>query len=315
MTEQLTRLTKSDLQAIEQEVSMLAGPSPTAESVLAEMDDSRWVRGLLDFIAGIGRVVTLAIVEFVQAVGALVLAVLFVLLEADRVYHGTMALGQHTDAALLVAVVLTAMNFVLPIYHLRNVTNQDELTRVRWTVRGHLEAFGRRLFGNPQTYQVDVYSNPALSVAESAVTWATLSLAFFAVLGPMLEQYTETVWYSAVWLIVSGSSITQILSLVAGLLLSVGGVFAVQSISHELATRLILERPERMTAILERRRLEHDQRVEQLRAEVQERFMAAKLADKERAKAEKEAATANPTLPEPPAAEDDTEPAAPVTVS
>jgi hypothetical protein len=308
MTE-LTRLTKTDLQAIETEVNMLAGPSPTAESVMAEMDDSRWLRAALDFIAGIGRVVTLAIVEFVQAVGALVLAVMFVFLEADRVYHGTMALGQHTEAALLVAVVLTSMNFVLPIYHLRNVTNQDELTRVRWTVRGHLESFWRRLTGRPQTYQVDVYSNPALSIAETAVTWATLSLAFFAVLGPMLEQYADSVWYAAIWAIVSGSSITQMLSLTAGLLLSVGGVFAVQSISHELATRLILERPERMTVILERRRMEHEQRVEQLRAEVQARFMAAKLADLERVKAEKEA-TVNPTLP--PVEEEDTQPAVPV---
>lgn len=300
----LTRLTKADLAAIESEVAMLAGPPPTLEAVQADQRDS-WLTGILDVISGLGRILTLAIVELVQAFGAVVLAGLFIALEADRVYHGVIALGQKTDQAALIALTLTAMNAVLPIYHLRNVTGQDMLTRVRWTVRGHLTAFWRRLTGRPQDYQVDVYNNPALAIAESTITWATLFLAFFAVLGPVLEQYTGQVWYSALWAIFATSSITQALGLLAGLLLSIGGVFGVQSISHELASRLLLERPARADDLLTARRADYESRVAALREQVRERYSAAKLADKDRA--------ANPTqpagMPEPVAAEDDTQPA------
>lgn len=283
MSDKITRLTKADLESIEREVEQLAGSVPTADDLVAEgMTESTWLNAALDIIEGAGRVLTLAIVELVAAFGAPVLAFLLVLLESDRVYHGVLSLGQHADQALLVAVVLTAMNAVLPIYHLRNVTGSDLLTRSRWTVRGYLESFWRRLTARPQAYDVDVYSNPALAIAESTITWATLFLAFYAVMGPMLEQYESTVWYLALWALGTESSITEILGLLAGLLLSVGGVFGVQSISHELACRRLTDKPKRLVDTLSERRADHARRVDQVREDVRQRYMAAKLADQER---------------------------------
>lgn len=282
MNDKVTRLTKADLEAIEHEVQQLVGDAPTLESLAAEGHQESWWNGALDFIAGAGRLLTLVIVEFVQAFGAVALATLFILLEADRVYHGVLALGQHSDQAVLIAVTLTAMNAVIPIYALRNVQSQAKLDRTRWTVRGHLESFWRRLTARPQTYSVDVYSNPALAVAETTITWATLFLAFFAVLGPLLVNYTGEVWFSAIGSIVGESNITEMLGLVAGLLLSIGGVFGVQSISHELACRLLMDKPPRVVDVLAARRLDHQQRTEAIRDEVRARFMAAKLSDAER---------------------------------
>src|SRR5690606_13410817 len=78
------------------------------------------------------------------------------------------------------------------------------------------------------------------------------------------------------------SSITEILGLLAGLLLSVGGVFGVQSISHELACRRLTDKPRRLSDVLSARRADHAARVDQVREEVRQRYMAAKLADQER---------------------------------
>jgi hypothetical protein len=76
--------------------------------------------------------------------------------------------------------------------------------------------------------------------------------------------------------------IPEALGLLAGLLLSIGGVFGVQSISHELACRLLMDKPERLADILTARRAVHANHVESIRQEVRERYMAAKLADQER---------------------------------
>src|SRR5690606_35133883 len=117
---------------------------------------------------------------------------------------------------------------------------------------------------------------------EAAITWATLFLAFYAVLGGLLAAYEDMVWYAALWSLVGQSSINEALALAAGLLLSVGGVFGVQSISHELACRLLLEKPQRPADVLAQQRAEYEQRVERTRQEVMARHMAAKLADAER---------------------------------
>lgn len=295
-TTQVTKLTKKDLENIETEVQMLVGEMPTIEN------ETTLLNHALDFIAGAGQVLTLATVELVQAFGAVALAVLFIVLEADRVYHGVLKIGQHEQQALLIAVTLTAMNAVLPIYALRNVNHQDKITRQRWTVRGYLVAFWNRLTARPQRYEVDVHHNPALAIAETAITWSTLFLAFYAVLGTMLAQHSGATWYAAFWRLLTQSNINQALELAAGLLLSVGGVFGVQSISHELATRLLIERPQSRESRIEQQRQAYQERVEKARQDVQARYMAAKLADQQR--------KAQPVnFPEPPMTEADTKPA------
>src|SRR5690606_30097255 len=117
MMEPKTRLTKSDLNAIEHEVELLAGQPPTLESVAAEgYSESTWLLAWLNGIAGAGRVVTLVVAELIRAGAALVICVVFALLEYWRVVHGAGALGQSPDQAGLIAFAVVTANVVHPIY-------------------------------------------------------------------------------------------------------------------------------------------------------------------------------------------------------
>lgn len=291
MSDQITRLTKTDLEAIEarigHEMAALGAP-PTLEEVRAEgYQENTSLNRALDWIAGAGRVVTLLTAEFVQAFAALGLALVFIILEAERINAGVIALGQHQQQAALIALAFTVGNAVLPIYRLRNARGQAQLQRTKSTVRGYLAAFWRRLVFKPTAYAVDHYDNPTLGIMEGAVTWATLFLAFYAVLGPMLARYESLPWYSAAGALVMQSSFTQMLGLLAGALLAVGGVFGVQSISHEIGVRTLTDQPPRLTDVLEARRVDYESRRADLRQRVTYEFMAAKLADDARKKAER----------------------------
>lgn len=78
----LTRLTRTELQAIEAETAMLTGAPPTLESLQVEgYRETVWLNAALDWIGSAGRVVTLFIAEFIQAGAALAIAVVFALLE------------------------------------------------------------------------------------------------------------------------------------------------------------------------------------------------------------------------------------------
>lgn len=277
-TGELTRLNLE----IEAEIAARLGAEPTIESLSAQgYSENVALNRALERISAAGRVLTLAVAEFAQAFAALALALVFILLEAERINSGAQALGQAPTQAMLIAVAFTVANAVLPLYRLRNARNQATLTRTRPTLRGYAAAFWRRLFFQPSTYDVNVYDNPTLHVMESAVTWATLFLAFFAVLGPLLAQYSSQAWYIALWSVVSQSTINQMIELIAGALLSVGGVFGVQSISWEFGVRTIADRPQRLTDILETKRAEHTANALMIRAEIRERYTATALIERE----------------------------------
>ncbi len=280
-TSELTRL-EAEIQA---EIRARLGDEPTIRMLQAQgyRDARQWVTATLDAIGGAGRVLTLFVAEFAQAFAALALAIVFILLEAERIASGAVALGQAHTQAVLLAVAFTVANAVLPLYRLRNVKDRESLIRTRGTLRGYLESFWRRLIWKPQTYTVDVYDNPTLAIMESAVTYATLFLAFFAVLGPMLARYSTEAWYNALWLVISQSNISQMIELVAGALLSIGGVFGVQSISWEFGVRTIADRPARLTDTLEVKRGEYQAESLTIREAVRARFEAAATAEREHA--------------------------------
>lgn len=270
-----TRLTKTDLAAIEHEVSMLTGTSPSLESITREGHrESRWLLAALEGISGAGRVVTLLIAELIQAGAALVICGVFALLEYWRVVHGAEALGQKPEQAGLIAFAVVTANVVHPIYALRQLRGQQHLTVVRATARGFAEAFWRRLWGKPVVESTDLYHNPTLHVAAAVITWSTVVLAVYDILGPLLTQIATSNW--------ARPPLIMTMELLMGLGLSIAGVFFLQSAAHEIGVRTLTDQPQRLVDILAQRRDDHERHVEQVREAVRARYIAAKLADQER---------------------------------
>lgn len=285
--EALQNAAQADMEALKRarvERLEALGTPPTLEDLRAEgFTESGWLNKLLAAIEGAGYAFTLAIAQFLQSFGALGLAVAFILLEASRVVEGARALGQDSAAVVTIAGALTFANFVLPIYRLRNVKGQDKLLMTRQTLRGQLEAFWRRLAGKPQAYEVDVYHNPTLHLAEMGLTWATLFFAFYATLAPSLAAFPNLVWHQQLTAIFGQSSAPELLKILAGALMAVGGVFGVQSISHEIGVRTLEERPT-LSAVLKQRRAQRQAEVERVNAAYRDAL--------ERAQAEAAAMTA-----------------------
>lgn len=292
--EQNINLTQKEIAQFETlvaaELAQQLGDEPTVESLQQlGYSEQTWLNEALDNISGAGRVTTLFVAEFAQAFAALALAIVFILLEAERISSGAQALGQQPAQAILIAIAFTVANAVLPLYRLRNVRGQTTLIRTRPTIRGYVEMFWRRLIFKPATYEVDVYDNPTLHLMESAVTWATIFMAIYAVLGPLMNKYVSEVWYTAIVDVVTKSNINEMIQLVAGGLLSIGGVFGVQSISHEFGVRTVVDRPQRLIDMLESRRTERQQQTIALRESLREQFIANVAAEREQRKLERKA--------------------------
>lgn len=274
MTE-LVRLTKSELQAIEAETAIQAGAPPTLESLADEgYRETAWLNAALDWIGSAGRVVTLLTAELIQAGAALAIAGVFAVLEFWRVNNGALALGQPESQAGLIAVAVVVANVVHPIYALRQLRGQKHVTIVKMTLRGYLAAFWRRLAGKPESQAVDLYHNPTLHLAAGVITWSTVILAVYDILGPLLvEVFTGEL---------SRPLGIALMELVMGFGLSIAGVFFLQSAAHEIGVRTLTDQPARLTGLLAERRAEHAARVDVIRDEVRARYMAAKLAEKGR---------------------------------
>lgn len=281
---QFTRLNKSDLNSIQSrlEYEIDSIPKPTMESLIENgYSDNRRLNAVLDFVAGVGYAITLFVGEFAQAFAALGLMTFFILLEAERIHSGSMSLGLTSDKATLLAIAFTSANVILPIYRLRNVSDESHITETIWTVRGIMEALYRRLVSKPTTVQRDIHHNGTLKLMEYAVTFATLFLATYSVLGQQLAQYTDVVWYQAVGALFTQSNIGEFLQLVAGLLVAIGGVYGVQTIAHEVGVRTT-NKPQRLTDVLQKQLQEYDEQVAQLREKITQEHMQAKLADQYR---------------------------------
>lgn len=276
MTEnELTRLTKRELEQVEFEVAQIVGEQPTVDTLRAEgHTESQWLLKAIDLIQGTGRVITLLTAELIQAVAALVIAIVFAVLEYQRVYHGAVALGQLTDAAAMIAFAVVAANVIHPIYRLRQMRGQQVMVATKHTLWGALVATWRRISGETEQEQVDLYHNPSLHLAALVITWSTVFLAVYDILGPLLTQiFTGTLTRPVP---------IAVIELVMGLGLSIGGVWFLQSASHEIGVRILTDQPQSITSLLEQRRADHAVAVERVRSDVRARLMAAKLADKER---------------------------------
>jgi hypothetical protein len=268
MTE--VRLNKTDLEAIERETRMIAPPAPTLESLAREgYRETRVLNAVLDVTSSAGRVVTLFVAEVIQAGAALIIAVVFAILEFFRVQHGAAALGQDAGQAALIAFAVVTANVVHPIYALRQLRGQSQLQIQRMTFRGWLANNWRRIVGKPRIESVDLYYNPTLHLAAAVITWSTVVLAVYDILSPLLTQ------------IFTGNIQRPIpimaMELLMGLGLSIAGVFFLQSAAHELGVRTLTDQPVRLVDVLQQRRAVHDEQIAAIRADVRARYVQAKI--------------------------------------
>lgn len=274
----VTRLTKTDLAAIEArvraEVAAL-GAAPTIESLEAEgYRENKTLNAILDAISGSGRVITLLIAEAIQSGAALIIAVVFAILEYWRVWSGAGALGQSIEQANLIAFAVVTANIVHPIYSLRHMRGVQHRTIVRQTGRGYFMAFIRRLTGRPTTDTIDWTYNPTLDLAAMLITWTTVILAVYDLVVPILSS------------IITGTAtkptLILVIELIMGLGLSLAGVFFLQSAAHEIGVRTLTDQPQRLGDVLSERRAVHDAQVATVRERITAEYHTAKIQDAER---------------------------------
>ncbi|MCA0453424.1 MAG: hypothetical protein LCI00_05575 [Chloroflexi bacterium] len=281
-----TRLTATELKAVETqvelEVDQLLGTPPTLESLKAVgYEEEKWLINMLRFIRGAGRASKLVITQILETAAAPIIAILFGLLEFQRVQHGAQALGQSADSAQLVALAVVSANIIHPIYALGTLRGQTSYAVSSPTLRGYLSAFGRRLWGKPTLREVDWQYNPTLHMAAQIITWTTILLAVYDLLEPLITA------------VVTGHTtkpaVVLVIEFTMGLGLSLAGVLFVQSAAHNLGMVMLSEDPKRLTDLLTEKMNEYDQEKIAIYERVYAANMEAKIADKERQKADKTA--------------------------
>lgn len=309
-----TRLTKSDVAAIEARYQAEAaampapptleeltraelyavGAAPTVETLRQQgYSDHRALTGSLDAIAGAGRVVTLVIAETIQSGAALIIGVVFAILEYWRVFHGAQALGQADQQAALIAVAVVVANVVHPIYRLRQLRGKPYHEARRMTGRGLLAGAWGRLTGAPVVERRAWDHNPVLDLAAVIITLTTVFLAVYDLIAPLLTSIiTGTATKPGVILAVE---------LIMGLGLSLAGVLFLQAAAHEIGVRVITDQPARLGDVVsekratwesaraaavgraradyDRRSADHAQQVADLRQRLADEYMAGKVAD------------------------------------
>lgn len=268
------RLTKSDLNAIEYEVTQIAGPAPSIETLKADGHvESLWLNRALELIRGGGRVVTLLTAELIQSGAALTICVVFAILEYWRVWHGALALGQSQEQSSLIAFAVVTANVVHPVYALRDARSHTEKTITRQSLRGYLASVYRRLWGLPQTEQVSWSHNPTLHIAARVITWSTVALAVYDLIAPLLTSIIDGT--------ATKPGLILLIELLMGLGLSIAGVFFLQAAAHEIGVRILTDQPARLSDLLEQQQAEYFARRDAIREQVRERYMQAKAAEKQ----------------------------------
>lgn len=318
---QQTRLTKSDIAAIEAryqaELTALPAPptldemtraelyavgaAPTLESLRQQgYSDNRALTGLLDVIAGAGRVITLLIAETIQSGAALIIGVVFAVLEYWRVFHGAQALGQADQQAALIAVAVVVANVVHPIYRLRQLRGKPYHETRRMTGRGLLAATWARMTGAPVVERRSWDHNPVLDLGALIITLTTVFLAVYDLIAPLLTSIIQQT--------ATKPGLILAVELVMGLGLSLAGVLFLQAAAHEIGVRVITEQPVRVGDILgerrahwdtaraaavERARTEHQRQQAEhaaailaLRQRITDEYAAGKVADEARKRGE-----------------------------
>jgi len=270
--DQLTRLTASDLKALEAQIEAEISALPPIEANFSVS----WRAKALGAIASFGAVITLTIVEFIRSFGAIIIAVLFAMLEYERVRHGALALGQVESSAVLIAFAIVCANIIHPIYALRAHARQSDLLVTRQTARGILGNIGNRLFAPSSTRKVDNTHNATLSASAFIITITTIILAVYDVLSPLITQLATGQ--------ATRPTIILISEFIMGLGLSIGGVLMLQAIAHEIALRAFDFDTRSPQELLAEAHAQRNAQIADIRERVKLAYMTAKIQDEQRKK-------------------------------
>lgn len=216
----------------------------------------------LNTIANMGTVITLLVAETAQSIGAVMLAVVFAILEYQRVFAGATALGQAEDKAIMIAVAVVTANVIVPIYVLRALRRDgDKHTHTRHTVKSLLVMAWGRVFGDEETRARQWTHNGTLHASKVLITAVTIVLAVYDLIEPVLTGNGNS------------NGFLYGLELFASVGLSVAGVFFLQSASHEIGVRMLTDAPLSAEDRLAKAQADFDNEAERIRTEHVNRAM------------------------------------------
>jgi len=269
--DQLTRLTASDLKALEAQIEAEISALPALETTITVS----WRAKALGAIASTGAIVTLAIVEFIRSFGVWLLVIGFAWLEYERVGHGAIALGMEEASASTLALVFVLANLTHPIYVLSHV-HKSELSVTRHTIRGGIEWLKSRFFAKSETRRVDSTFNPTLALSAFLLTMTTIVLALYDVLSPLITQLATGQ--------ATKPTIILITEFIMGAGMSIAGVLFLQASAHEAGLKALSFDTRSPQELLAEAHAQRNAQIADIRERVKLSYMTAKIQDEQRKK-------------------------------
>lgn len=208
----------------------------------------RWYPKLLNSIASAGNIV----ITFSQAVivnlGVPVVLILLLIVEQQRVLHGIQLFEINLNLASFAAWSMVILNLCLEI-----IAHHVEYTHDYHAERG--KKWSARIWVKNMAYRLglgDNWSVQELSPAQWAhnllriVTFTILALALAGSMRVVIEQQSGA-WYTALYSIVTQSSLLDILTWLGGLLFAAAAVLSAQGLSRYVAIRTVEIRRDMVT--------------------------------------------------------------------
>ena len=296
----------AQIQAAERE--RLEATKPAGQRTFADRWNAFYPR-FLEMIVSAGETVLTFAQTVITALGVPVVLVLLLVVEHHRVVEGILLFDANTTFAGFAAAALVLLNLVLEfqVHYVEHKAGYQEERSHRWSLRIWAQNMGYRL-GLGETWTAQELS-PAARYKRllRLVTFTILALALVGSMRSVIAQ-TPGTWYEALVNIVTESSLLLMMTWAGGLLFAAAAVLSAQGLSRYVAIRCV--------EILANMHQAAEIEVDPHAAAVDQAGATAVLAivnDKLEKRRAKEAAKQRPFLAtEPPATEEDTEPAAPV---
>ena len=199
-----------------------------------------WYPKLLEAIANAGNI----LITFSQAVivniGVPLVLILLLIVEQQRVFHGIELFEASHELAAFAATSLVILNLVLEViaHHVEYAKGYEAERGKRWSLRIAYRNFLYRIGWG------DDWKEQQLSPAQWAhnllriVTFTILALALAGSMRMVIEQTTGA-WYSALWAILTQSSLLDMMTWLGGLLFAAAAVLSAQGLSRYVAIRTV----------------------------------------------------------------------------
>jgi hypothetical protein len=231
----LTPKDYSDMQAV---VAARAGEQAAART-WADRFNQYYPR-LLAALRGVGDTSTALTQTLLVGPGVLLVLVMLLIVEQQRVYHGVSLFEVHSALASFAATSLVILNLSLEllIHHVEHRAGWAEPTRNEFSLRLWAERLAYML-GRSEKWAARPKS-PALrfKVVLRLVTFSILVLALAGSMRTVIEK-SEGRWLDALGAIVRDSSLIDMATWAGGLLFAAAAVLSAQALSQYVARRAV----------------------------------------------------------------------------